>query len=484
MKTNYKKTILVASLALMGWSNVNAQSIAAGGWHSLVVCSDSTVKAFGENATGELGNNSNTDSSVPVTAIGLTGITSVSGGGDQLEAHSLALKSDGTVWAWGSNIYGGLGDGSTTNTTAPAQVLVLTGINAIAAGGWHSVALKSDKTVWTWGWNIDGQLGIGNNVDKTIPVKVPSLTGVTAIAAGTYHVLALKSDSTVWAWGDNISGQIGDGTALDRTSPVQVSGLTKVIAIAAGRFFSLAIRSDSTVWTWGENVYGQLGDGTTTNSSVPVQVTGLVKVVKAACGAFECHVIKSDGTVWAWGRNTYGNIGDGSIINRSTPVQMSGISSAAGVASGTNFSLVYKSDGTFWACGRNSSGQLGDGTILQRNTLVQSTALCPVMISLGIRTIDPSKAIRITAFPNPSSDGKFTIQMDNDKMLMAKGNKVTINIYNILGEKVTADLHASTTNGGINSGNYSLDLGDQPDGIYFIAIRSGENTSYQKLVKQ
>src|SRR5215210_7760298 len=176
MKKNYKKSVLILLLGIIAFSNaVNAQTIAAGGWHSLVVCTDGSVKAFGENATGELGNGSNTDSNLPVTPTGLTGIISVSGGGDQLEEHSLALKSDGTVW--------------------------------------------------TWGWNVDGQLGIGSNIDKTFPVKVPGLTGVIKIAAGTYHVLALKNDGTVWAWGDNISGQIGDNSTTDRTSPVQVSGL-------------------------------------------------------------------------------------------------------------------------------------------------------------------------------------------------------------------------------------------------------------------
>ena len=479
MKTNYKKSILITLLAIISWSNINAQTIAAGGWHSLVVCNDSTVKAFGENASGELGDGTNTDSNTPVLAIGLTEIISVSGGGDQLEAHSLALKSDGTVWSWGSNIYGGLGNGSTDNTNTPGQLLVLTDIMAISAGGWHSSALKNDSTVWVWGWNTDGQLGDGTVVDKIVPKKVNGLTGIKAIAAGTYHMLALKSDGSVWAWGDNISGQIGDGSTTDRTTPTQVIGLTGVIKIAAGRFFSLAVKSDGTVWTWGENLYGQLGNGTTTNSSVPVQVSGLTGITTAttATGAFHCMAVKSDNTVWAWGRNSYGNLGDGSVEHKSTPVQMSGIADVEGLAAGTNFSLLYKNDGTFWGCGRNTSGQLGDGTFLQRNTVVQATSLCPIMQPTGIIIQNDFSFDKITAFPNPSSNGKFTIEIKDSKWKLTD-NK--IEVYNVIGEKV----FQSAVSLQITNTPIAIDLSEQPNGIYFTIIVSGEYKFYQKLIKQ
>lgn len=483
MKKKYTQSIILALLMLIGRSNVStAQSIAAGGWHSLTICSDSTVKTFGENATGELGDGTTTDRNAPVSAIGLTGIIGVSGGGDQLEAHSLALKSNGTVWSWGSNIYGGLGNGTTTNTMVPGQVLVITGATAISAGGWHSAALKSDGTVWTWGWNTDGQLGDGTMVDKSVPLQVPGLTGVTAISAGTYHMLALKSDGTVWAWGDNISGQIGDGSTTDRVSPVQVTGLTGVVKIAAGRFFSLAVKSDGTVWTWGENLYGQLGNGTTTDSPVPVQVSGLTGITSAtaATGAFHCMAVKNDGTIWSWGRNTYGNLGDGSVINRSAPVQMTGITSVAGLAAGTNFSLLYKTDGTFWGCGRNASGQLGDGTVLQRNTATQSTLLCPVLLNTGIEENLAIGFTDIYTFPNPSASGVFSIKIGDgvsSTKLEATGN---MEIYNRVGQKV----FQLTVNSKMEDTPILIDLSEQPDGLYFMSLKSGENIFYQKLIKQ
>lgn len=459
------------------FTNVKAQRIAAGGWHSLAICTDSTVKAFGENATGQLGDGTNTDKSSPVSVKNLSGIIAVSAGGDQLEAHSMALKSDGTVWAWGSNLYGGLGNGTTNSTTEPIQTLLLTDITAIAAGGWHSSALKKDSTVWTWGWNTDGQIGDGTTTDRSIPNKVNGLTGIKQIAAGTYHMLALKSDGTVWAWGDNVSGQIGDSTITDRTTPVKVMGLNNVVRISAGRFFSLAIKSDGTVWTWGENLYGQLGNGNTTNSWVPVQVSGLTGIISAAAatGAFHCIAIKDDNTLWAWGRNTYGNLGDGTVDNSAVPVKMSNISDVAGIAAGTNFTLLYKTDGTFWGCGRNASGQLGDGTVLQRNTVVQSTALCPIVNKVDLLDVYKNSSHLITVYPNPSSDGIFQIKLQD-----GIETPVNIEVYNNLGVNVMSfNFIENNTNS-----NLIIDLSTQPAGIYMITSTINNITYHQKLVKQ
>ena len=481
-KTNYKLSIITAALTILGCANIaKAQSIACGGWHSLGICSDSTVKAFGENATGQIGNGNTTDQSTPVTVPGLSGIIAVAGGGDQLEAHSMALKANGTVWCWGSNLYGGLGNASATGTyiTAPVQALILTGAKAISAGGWHSVALKSDGTVWCWGWNTDGQLGDGSIVDKSIPTQVPSLTGITKIDAGTYHTLALKNDGTVWAWGDNVNGQIGDGTTgTDKTSPVQVSGLSNIISITAGRFFSMAVKNDGTVWAWGQNLYGQLGNGTVIDSNVPVQVSGLtgITMAVAASGDFHAHALKNDGTVWSWGRNTYGNLGDNTLVNSNVPVQMTSFTSPVGMAAGTNFSLFYKADGTMWGTGRNASGQLGDGTTTQHNTASQSTVMCSVMHQQTIVGIKDNSLVSLKAsiFPNPSRAGKFTLEIINGQI-----NDYEMEIYNAIGQKVAASFTNQKENDTI-----TIDISSQPTGIYYMTIKSGNQKLNHKLVKQ
>ncbi|AEG14452.1 Ig domain protein group 2 domain protein [Desulfofundulus kuznetsovii DSM 6115] len=330
--------------------------IAAGGARSLAIKSDGTVWAWG---------------GTPVPVQNLTGVVAVEAG----SFYSLALKSDGTVWAWGDNYYGQLGDGTTTNRYTPVQVQNLTGVVAIAAGGGHSLALKSDGTVWAWGYNGYGQLGDGTITNRTTPVQVKNLTGVVAVAAGGGHSLALKSDGTVWAWGYNGYGQLGDGTTMNRYTPVQVQNLTGVVAIAAGSSHSLALKSDGTVWAWGNNGYGQLGDGTTTNRTTPVRVQGLTDVVAIAAGNEHSLALKSDGTVWTWGWNYSGQLGDGTTTNRYTPVQVQNLTGVVAIAAGGGHSLALKSDGTVWAWGNNDWGELGDGTRTDRHTPVQVSGL-------------------------------------------------------------------------------------------------------------
>ena len=191
------------------------------------------------------------------------------------EHHSIALKNDGTVWAWGNNDYGQLGDGTKTDSNVPVQVSGLSDVAAITAGGYHCIALKSDSTVWTWGWNAYGQLGDGSTANSVTPVRSTRLSSISAITGGGYHSLALKSDGVIWAWGRNNYGQLGDGTTNDRTTQVQVVKLSKIAFIAGGKTHSVALKSDGTVWAWGYNVFGQLGNKTTTNSATPVQVKNI-----------------------------------------------------------------------------------------------------------------------------------------------------------------------------------------------------------------
>ncbi|WP_373331530.1 RCC1 domain-containing protein [Salmonirosea aquatica] len=210
------------------------KAISAGSFNSFFLgfdCTDPTrPSATGFNGNGQLGDGTTTDKNSPVAVPGLTGVRAVAAGG----YHSLFLKEDGTVWATGFNGYGQLGDGTTTDKNSPVAVPGLTGVRAVAAGQNHSLFLKEDGTVWATGFNGNGQLGDGTTTDKNSPVAVPGLTGVRAVAAGGYHSLFLKEDGTVWATGINVYGQLGDGTTTDKNSPVQVPGLTGVRAVAAG----------------------------------------------------------------------------------------------------------------------------------------------------------------------------------------------------------------------------------------------------------
>ncbi|HEY0406156.1 MAG TPA: S8 family serine peptidase [Pyrinomonadaceae bacterium] len=337
--------------------------IGAGLGHSLAVKTDGTVLAWGTNNNSQLGDNTRTDRLVPVRVQGLTGASALTGG----YAHSVALRSNGTVWTWGNNQYGQLGDGTNTTRKTPVQVGGLNNITAIAAGSSHTLALRADGTVWAWGNNQNGQLGDGSNVQRATPVQVSGLTGVVSIAAGINHSLAVRTDGTVWTWGGNESGQLGDGTLTASAVPLQASGLTGVVSVACGGVnyqppssYSLALRSDGTVWAWGDNRSGQLGDGNFNGRRLPAQVSGLNGVNAISAGQSHALALRSDGTVWGWGSNSSGQLGTGSSsFGPSTPVQVLWLTGITAIACGGEHNLALGANGHIWAWGNGFNGQLG-----------------------------------------------------------------------------------------------------------------------------
>jgi len=333
---------------------VGVISVAAGYSHTVTLKEDGTVWTWGGNNSGQLGDGTTETRTAPVQVTGLSDVIAI----DAREHQTVALKSNGTVWQWGSNVI------------TPSQVSGLTGIIAIAAGGTHTVTLKADGTVWTWGNNNSGQLGDGTTISRAIPVQVKdpnSFTGlfteVTAIAAGSSHTVVLKLDGTVWTWGSNTSGQLGDGTTSNSTIPVQVRGqeagpmwLTEATAVAAGRYYTIARKGDGTVWTWGGNEYGQLGIGTADYNYhvLPVQVKnpsgsdGLTGVVAIAAGDSHAICLKEDNSLLNWGANSYGMLGDGSNTQRALPVQVIGFRKSPVLAAGGDTMYLLKSDGSVW----------------------------------------------------------------------------------------------------------------------------------------
>ncbi len=387
-------------------------SIAAGFSHSMAVKNDGTVWAWGVNGEGQLGVNSFVSiSTTPIQVKDtagtgfLTGITSIAAG----FSHSMAVKNDGTVWAWGSNFNGQLGDDSYSQSLTPVQVKDTAGTSYLAdvisvdggAQNSHSLALKNDGTVWAWGYNANGQLGDNSQTESLTPVQVKDtagtgfLTGITAVDNGNGYSLALKNDGTIWAWGVNTNGRLGDNSVAQRLTPFQVvnevyssdvlTDLSDVKAIVAGSSHSLAVKNDGTVWSWGLNTNGQLGNSSTTSSSIPVQVkdtndgTGyLTGITAIAAGISYSMALKNDGTVWSWGLNTNGQLGNGSTTSSSIPVQVKDTNDGTGylagitaIAAGSSHSLALKNDGTVWAWGLNTNSRLGDGSTSQRSTPVR-----------------------------------------------------------------------------------------------------------------
>ncbi|HEY6503701.1 MAG TPA: hypothetical protein VIZ28_07005 [Chitinophagaceae bacterium] len=254
----------------------NIISIAAGFDYSLALKNDGTVWAWGGNMWGVIGDGTYTDRYLPVQVSNLSGIIAIAAATE----HCLALKNDGTVWSWGWNAYGCLGDGSNiVKRSLPAQIAALSEIKAIAANGsYHSLALKNDGTVWTWGDNFYGQLGDGTSAERSVPAPLTSLTNITAIGTGERHSFAVKNNGSLWGWGWNGNGQLGVdySSSYHQLSPVHVTLLPGVTRIAGGSYHSLAQKTDGNIYTMGGNVYGQLGDGSNVlNRFVPMAVAGL-----------------------------------------------------------------------------------------------------------------------------------------------------------------------------------------------------------------
>lgn len=310
--------------------------IANGGLHTLVVLADGSVWSSGYNGYGELGDGTYNERLSAVPVVGLSNVIQVAAGSD----FSLALRVDGTVWAWGANFRGQLGDGTGVDRLTPVPVAGLTNVVQIAAGrGETALALRADGTVWAWGDNVLGQIGDGTTVRRFSPVPVTGVSGVQQIATYGFTSLVLRTDGTVWGWGDNSEGSLGDGTTTDRRTPIQIPGLAGVRQVSiAGH--STAVMADGTVRGWGFNDRGQLGNGTLSGDQLtPVVLPGLTGIVKTALGAYHGLALAADGSVRAWGWNAHGILGDGTTTTRPSPVPVPLLTGVTDVGAG-DFSSV------------------------------------------------------------------------------------------------------------------------------------------------
>ena len=362
----------------------------AGYHHTLAVKSDGTVWAWGFNNHGELGDGTTTGREFPVQVSGLTNVIAVAANTDINDGFSLALKSDGTVWAWGANSQGELGDGTNTERHTPVQISSLSGMTAIVAGGSHSLAIKNDGTVWAWGGNLHGPLGDGTTNDSNVPVQVSGLTNVTKIAAGLTFSLAVKNDGTAWGWGVNDEGQLGDGTNTERLTPVQITALSGINDISAGTSHGLAVDNSGNVWTWGRGLDGELGNGSSGNLTTPTEI-GLTGVTQIAGGRYFSMALMNDGTVQAWGDDSAGQLGDGTTNSTNSPNPVPGLSGVTAIDAGQYYSLALLQDGSLQVWGSNDQGQFGNGTLTDSSTPTPSSlATCinpPQGSALGGTTV-------------------------------------------------------------------------------------------------
>jgi alpha-tubulin suppressor-like RCC1 family protein len=372
--------------------------ISTGEFFTLFLKADGTVLATGDNSSGQLGDGTQSVRSSPVAVVNLSNAVSVSAS----QLHSLALLADGTMMAWGRNAEGQIGNGGGgigQFSVTPTPVINLTNVVAIASGGIYSLALKSDGTVWSWGANSNGQLGNGTTPNSSphgtptqVGANVTGFNNIIAISAGVNHAIALKSDGTVWVWGSNAFGEIGNGAAGgNQLVPVQNSSLFGVSQIAAAWHFSYALKPDGTVFGWGYNARGNIGNGTINSTGCQCnpspQQTSITNVIDIKTTSEHTLARKTDGSIWSWGWNLYGQLGDGTILTtgcqcRSVPAQVT--------AAGTGNSLIAAGYFHSFAAIPSVTTPTGQNVVLQGDNLSVTFDSVITAGATGYMAIDPN----------------------------------------------------------------------------------------------
>jgi alpha-tubulin suppressor-like RCC1 family protein len=444
--------------------------------HSFVLKTDGSLWAWGANTSGEIGDGTTTDSYSQVK-IGSNEWKQVSPGYN----HTLAIKTDGSLWAWGANITGQLGDGTNAEKHAPLRIGTANNWRQVTGGYNFSLAIKTDGTLWSWGYNDKGQLGSGSTTTRYTPVKVGTASDWKMVVTRNNFTLALKKDSTLWAWGSNDRGQLGDGTTIDKHAPVQIGTDKDWKTISAGWDHALAIKNNGTLWGWGRDNYGQLADTSKATHLSPFMIDNSSDWKDISAGYQHSMAIKADGTVWTWGYNYYGQLGngnDGDAMFLILPVE--GMTNCSQVAAGYFYSIIMNPDGSYCGTGVNNSGQLGDGTNVGRFSFACVSA--PVS---EMRSEISSAAVEESApayeedlpqsnveqnYPNPAS-GITTI----DCFVSENSADARLVLYNMSGIIVGQYPVAGKGNSSI-----TLDLQNLPSGIYFYSLHTDGNVVSDK----
>jgi hypothetical protein len=365
--------ILIGAVAFM--ASAATPMIAAGpSTHTLAVDRFGGVYAWGDNQAGELGDGTTNPSPVPIVVPGLSGIVSVAGG----TRASYAVRSDGVAFAWGANGSGELGLGNTNpGPMSPTQIPSFANVLAISAGSQFAVALKKDGTVWAWGDNTHGQLGKGDNFPSSSPLQVPGVSNIVEVACGGTHVLALRADGVLFAWGLDGHGQLGDGGNIDSLVPKQVTALpATVVDIAATYIESWALLADGSVYGWGQNAFGEAGDLSLVNPRrTPSRALGFVpRIVKLGASTTSGQAISAhafDGRLWKWGYGGSGQMGDGNFGTSNPVPQMLPGAVNQGVMQSTNGvqSHLIRVDGSVRGWGDNGNGEAGTSNVAGGNVV-------------------------------------------------------------------------------------------------------------------
>ena len=345
-------------------------AVATGGYQTIARKADGNLYAWGQNIQGQLGDSSTANRNAPVQVNAGAGTTTwrMVAVGDQFAVgirtaatSGTGTSTGGTLWAWGYNQNGQLGDGTQTNRSVPVQIGKDSDWTYVSAGKGHVLALKgATNTLYSWGRNDTGQMGDGTLIGKLVPTKIGTASWLT-VSAGATHSIGLQKDGTLWTWGGNSDGQLGNATSGSTAiqAPTKIGNLT-FTSVSAGAAHSMAIGANGSLFAWGQGSFGQLGNNGVANLTSPTQIGTDTNWSVVAAGAIHTMAVRTDGTLWGWGSNIEGQLGDGNG-DEVSPVQIGTGANWVTVSVGTGHSFGLKADNTLWGWGRNQEGQLGNG---------------------------------------------------------------------------------------------------------------------------
>jgi alpha-tubulin suppressor-like RCC1 family protein len=460
------KTIIILTFCILS-AQLHAQcwqDVSAGKDHSVAIQTDGTLWAWGDNDGGQLGEGTAMDR-YTITPIGTeTDWESVAAG----SFTSYGIKTDGTLWAWGNGGGGELGNGQIGDdnyTYVPIRVGTENNWSKVDSGYGHVIALRTDGTLWAWGFNIYGQVGDGTNEIKNVPTQIGTDNDWQYIGCGFRSNFAIKSDGTLWAWGRNDEGQLGDGTNIDKNMPVQIVTDVDWSMASVNGNTTLAIKTDGSLWSWGSNDSWQLGTGQTMpGTNTPLRVGTANDWMTVSAGAFHSTALKTDGTLWVWGEGFYG-FGDGTNIPKDFPTQIGTDTDWQSISAGGVHTAVIKTNNTLWNWGWNFSGQLANGTNTGNSS--NNTQNLPIEVSCTPLSTEDFVVRQFHVYPNPVSNNLFI--ENNGGFEIQK-----IRIVDSTGRKIMEK------NGNISE----INMQNYQNGIYILSIMSIEKIATYRIIKK